>query len=261
MKVAFISQRGLVGKTTYTRLVAEYFEFHLFEKMDTDWYDSTEKKSIKTLIKSDKLRLCNISIEQPGIKRFTKYFADIQDIQLIPKTFFEKRLIDSVNKVDTTTLFDFSEEIYDILTEYENTTEGTNFFSKINYIFVPIDSTPEAIFAAYKVLNEFKKYKNITFVLCEVKYSDKLQFKSIDEDILGVIDELTQENRLRFMMVSIDFAIRRSDGNDQTLLEYENSLNSIDEQNAVAEFKNNLFEKFDNVFFGFNSRYWGKISA
>jgi hypothetical protein len=129
MNIAFISDKGGASKTTYTRIVAEYFKYNLPKALTGNLYSDVEKELIaKKDFDLTKLVINNVTNHEVSVKRYIKYFTAIVDIRTNNDAMFSNSLAcKSDNKYIS--LYDIGADVYPLLLTYEKTTEGELFFN------------------------------------------------------------------------------------------------------------------------------------
>lgn len=91
MNIAFISDKGGASKTTYTRIVAEYFKYNLPKALTGNLYSDVEKELIaKKDFDLTKLVINNVTNHEVSVKRYIKYFTAIVDIRTNNDAMFSK---------------------------------------------------------------------------------------------------------------------------------------------------------------------------
>lgn len=257
MNICYFSSKGGASKTTYARLCAEYFkrmETALSGK--TSFYSDLEIKKLKSMFETKPyLRVYNITRHEISIRRYKQFLDDFDDIK--PTHEAITKMVDFVKTFDTKSvaLFDIGADAHDQFVELEKNGNVSDFFGKMDYIFIPIKYDQDSIASAYSATVFLQKYMNLSFVYCLTEYVDSLSgdFKNFfnNKDLMGLIYTLQASGRASMITVPYSKSIRESDSSNIFLETYCSSIDNENEKESCVKFVNELFDKFDRVFFGF----------
>lgn len=254
MNIAFLSDKGGASKTTYARIVAEYFKYSLPKNINTAVY-SEEEKSLVSNVNSDfsKVSIKNVTNHEVSIKRYMKYFS-IVNVTTQQDSLFNKKLVIQ-KSTDGISIYDVGADVFQNLLVFEESEEGQDFFSNLDVVFVPIKYDQESIDAARKIIYYFQKYSNISFVFCLTEYMGEIKsdFRQLfsNDVLMTAINILQYRGKARIITVPFSKYIRDSDTANMTLYTYANTLEDTSKQDA-HQFIKDLFQKFDYAFFGFD---------
>jgi hypothetical protein len=255
MKIAFISEKGGASKTTYTRIVAEYFKSDIQFKVDNNLYSDAEKDVINNLgFEYAKPVIYNVTNSEKSITRF-RSFITIKEVECVNSDLFFSDLNEAI-KSRNLSLFDFGADIYKELMSFEESEIGKQFFSEINIMFVPIKYDQESIEAAQNIIHRFQVYSNIKFVFCLTEYIDNVEidFSSFYENkvLISMINFLSRQDRGRIITVPFSRLIRDSDKQNLTFAEYIKTVENEQTSLEYETFMDDTFSKFDYIFLGLN---------
>lgn len=255
MKIAFISEKGGASKTTFARVVSEYFKSNIKFKVDNNIYSSAEKDVVKSLsFDYAKPIVYNVTNSEKSITRFSSFISIIEVECINLKSFFDD--LDKAIKNKNLSLFDFGADIFKELMMYEESEAGQEFFSNIDIMFIPIKYDQESIQAAENILTRFQVYNNISFVFCLTEYLGdvEIDFNRFYENkvLMSMINTLTRQHRGRIITVPFSRLIRESDDKNSTFIEYIKTLKNEQTRIEYEAFVDDTFSKFDYIFLGLN---------
>lgn len=266
MNIGFIAGKGGASKTTYTRLVGEYFQYYLREELGSENYTNKENEILqKALYKNNySVDIFNITNSETSISRFNKYFENIEDIVSEGSSSFSNTLMMNVEKGNKISLFDFGADIYATLIEFEKTENGKRFFSSLDFLFIPIKHDEEYIKSAYDAITIFKQYDNIKFIFCFTDFhgdiKNGLKIVLADKRLLNAIDKLEARERAKTIYVPFSMYIRESNEDKETLQDHQKKQVSEDAKDECNKFSKDLFDKFNYAFFNLNRDAGGSIN-
>ncbi len=147
----FFSSKGGASKTTYARLCAEHFKrIELFLTENKGVYSTLEINCLKSLFESKPyLRVFNITRHEISIRRYKQFLDDFDDIK--PTYEATTNMVDLVKTFDSKSvvLFDIGVDAHDQFIELEKNGYVSDFFGKMDYIFIPIKYDQDSIASAY----------------------------------------------------------------------------------------------------------------
>lgn len=258
MNICYFSSKGGASKTTYARLCAEYFKrMEIVLSKETSLYSDLEIKKLKSMFDTKPfLRVFNITRHEISIRRYKQFLDDFDDIKPTEESI--KSLVEQVKTFDSksVTLFDIGADAHDQFVDLEKEEIGKDFFRKMDYIFIPIKYDQDSIASAHSATLFLQQYTNLSFVYCLTDYVGLLpdDFKNFfnNKNLMGMIYTLQASKRANIITVPFAKSIRESDSSNIFLEKYCASIESKSEKEQCQKFAQELFEKFDKVFFDFD---------
>lgn len=258
MNICYFSSKGGASKTTYARLCAEYFKrMEIVLSKETSFYSGLEIKKLKSMFETKPfLRVFNITRHEISIRRYKQFLDDFDDIKPTEESI--KNLVEQVKTFDSksVTLFDIGADAHDQFVDLEKEEIGKDFFRKMDYIFIPIKYDQDSIASAYSATLFLQQYTNLSFVYCLTDYVGSLpdDFKNFfsNKNLMGMIYTLQASKRANIITVPFSKSIRESDSSNIFLEKYCASIENKSEKEQCQKFAQELFEKFDKVFFDFD---------
>ncbi len=240
MRIAVLGLKGGVGKTTYSRLICEFFS----EGFSEAYMSNTADKDV---------RLWNITRSEIGAGRFTNLLSYIDDIHVTNQEILAKKLGETLGS-DHLSIYDFGNDTMEMLVEFEKSDAGASFFSSIDYIFLPIKADAESFKSANYILEYFAKYENVKFVIALTEYHDSLDIEFHEflySKVHQTLNKLTKKGRAKQIYIPFSKFIRDSQRDGQTLT--QNSETLIESESIKCrQFRDELYDSFGYAFCGQN---------
>lgn len=245
MRIAVLGQKGGIGKTTFSRLMCEFFS----EGFSEAHMSNLSNKDRKQLMPKN-MRLWNITRSDLGAGRFADLLAYVDDIHAINFEIFAKKLEETIDD-DGVSIFDFGNDTLDMLFEFEKTQEGAQFFSSIDYIFLPIKADDECIKSVEDILEIFEKYEHVTFVFALTEYYDLVdkEFYNFLYATNQRLNKLVKKGRAKKINIPFSRFIRDSQRDSHTLSKHLEILTEYDRENFV-KFREELYDSFAYALLG-----------
>lgn len=240
MKIAVLGIKGGVGKTTFSRLICEFFS----EGFSDAYMSNTANKYV---------RLWNITRSEIGAGRFTNLLSYIDDIHATNLEILAKKLGETLGS-DHLSIYDFGNDTMEMLFDFEKSDAGASFFSSIDYLFLPIKADDESFKSANYILEYFAKYENVKFVIALTEYHDSLDIEFHDflyATVHQTLNKLLKKGRARQILIPFSKFIRDSQRDGKTLSQYRGDLNES-ESIKFRQFRDELYDSFGYAFCGQN---------
>lgn len=240
MRIAVLGEKGGVGKTTYSRLLCEFF----CEGFSDAYMSNTANKDV---------RLWNITRSEIGAGRFTNLLSYIDDIHATNQEILAKKLGETLGS-DHLSIYDFGNDTMEMLVEFEKSDAGASFFSSIDYIFLPIKADAESFKSANYILEYFAKYENVKFVIALTEYHDSLDIEFHDflyATVHQTLNKLTKKGRAKQICIPFSKFIRDSQRDGQTLTQNSETLIES-ERIKFRQFRDELYDSFASALLGQN---------
>jgi hypothetical protein len=255
MKIAFMSSKGSASKTTYARLVSEYFSKNIKNRIENG-YTEIEIKELEFLNTTKPVNIFSVTNHEVTLVRFAKQLGTIHEISSTDTSSFEGRLFNPSIENNDIAIYDFGADIHTILEEFSVTKKGIEFFTEIDYIFIPVKYDEDYVVSAAKIISKFKHNTNIKFIICLTDYYGDLksEFNKFftNQKILDSLYLLELTDRIKLITVPHSRFIRESNESVVTIAELKESLVDDEIKNECELFEKILADKFDYAFFNFD---------
>lgn len=240
MRIAVVGIKGGVGKTTFSRLICEFFS----EGFSDAYMSNTANKDV---------RLWNITRSELGAGRFHDLLTYVDDIFIKSSETFCKKLGETLGS-DQLSIYDFGSDTMDMLFDFEKSDAGASFFSSIDYLFLPIKADDESFKSANYILDCFAKYENVKFVIALTEYHDSLDIEFHEflySKVHQTLNKLTKKGRAKQICIPFTKFIRDSQRDGQTLTQHSETLNES-ERIKFRQFRDELYDSFASALLGQN---------
>lgn len=240
MRIAVLGLKGGVGKTTFSRLICEFFS----EGFSDAYVSKMANRDV---------RLWNITRSEIGAGRFTNLLSYIDDIHATNLEILAKKLGETLGS-DQLSIYDFGNDTMDMLFDFEKSDAGASFFSSIDYLFLPIKADDESFKSANYILDYFAKYENVKFVIALTEYHDSLDIEFHEflySKVHQTLNKLTKKGRAKQILIPFSKFIRDSQRDGKTLSQYREDLNES-ESIKFRQFRDELYDSFACAFCGQN---------
>jgi hypothetical protein len=162
-------------------------------------------------------------------------------------------LFDNSNKKDEICIYDFGADVHPVLFNFAKTEIGKDFFSEIDYIFIPVKFDIDYTVSARNVLSVFSSAVNVKFIFCLTDYYGdvSIEFNRFFKDakVLDYVYLLQATDRARIISIEHSKFIRDSNEHSITLNTLADSL--IETKSECKSLIRSMNKKFDYAFLGF----------